>query len=31
LNLDAINKLAFPKHPWNMSFSFGRALQTSVL
>ena len=30
-NLNAINKLAFPKHPWNMSFSFGRALQTSVL
>lgn len=25
-NLNAINKLAFPKHPWNMSFSFGRAL-----
>jgi len=31
LNLNAINKLAFPKHPWNMSFSYGRALQTSVL
>jgi fructose-bisphosphate aldolase class I len=30
-NLNAINKLAFPKHPWNMSFSYGRALQTSVL
>lgn len=31
LNLNAINKLAPIKHPWNMSFSFGRALQSSVL
>jgi len=31
LNLNAINKLAEVKHPWNMSFSYGRALQTSVL
>lgn len=26
LNLNAINALAPIKHPWNMSFSFGRAL-----
>ena len=26
-NLNAINKLAEIKHPWNISFSFGRALQ----
>jgi fructose-bisphosphate aldolase class I len=25
-NLSAINKLAVVKHPWSMSFSFGRAL-----
>lgn len=31
LNLNAINKLAEIKHPWNMTFSFGRALQSSVL
>jgi fructose-bisphosphate aldolase class I len=30
-NLNAINKLAEIKHPWTMTFSFGRALQTSVL
>ena len=30
-NLNAINKLAVVKHPWNMTFSFGRALQSSVL
>jgi fructose-bisphosphate aldolase class I len=30
-NLDAINKLADVKHPWSMTFSFGRALQSSVL
>jgi len=30
-NLNAINQLAQVKHPWNMSFSFGRALQSSVL
>lgn len=30
-NLNAINKLAEVKHPWNMTFSFGRALQSSVL
>lgn len=30
-NLNAINKLAVVKHPWAMSFSFGRALQSSVL
>lgn len=30
-NLNAINQLAVVKHPWNMSFSFGRALQSSVL
>jgi fructose-bisphosphate aldolase class I len=29
--LDAINKLAEVKHPWNMTYSFGRALQSSVL
>lgn len=31
MNLNAINKLAAPRHPWNMSFSFGRALQSTVL
>jgi fructose-bisphosphate aldolase class I len=31
LNLNAINALAEVKHPWNMSFSFGRALQSTVL
>lgn len=31
LNLNAINKLAPIKHPWNMSFSYGRALQSTVL
>lgn len=31
LNLNAINKLAEVKHPWNMTYSFGRALQSSVL
>ena len=31
LNLNAINQLAPIKHPWNMSFSYGRALQTTVL
>jgi len=31
LNLNAINKLADVKHPWTMTFSFGRALQSSVL
>jgi len=31
MNLDAINKLAEGKHPWNMTYSFGRALQSSVL
>jgi fructose-bisphosphate aldolase class I len=31
LNLNAINQLAEIKHPWNMSFSFGRALQSTVL
>jgi fructose-bisphosphate aldolase class I len=31
LNLNAINMLAPIKHPWNMSFSFGRALQSTVL
>lgn len=31
LNLNAINVLAPIKHPWNMSFSYGRALQTTVL
>lgn len=30
-NLNAINKLAVVKHPWSMSYSFGRALQSSVL
>lgn len=30
-NLSAINKLAEIKHPWNMTYSFGRALQSSVL
>jgi len=30
-NLNAINKLADVKHPWSMTFSFGRALQSSVL
>lgn len=30
-NLDAINKLAEVKHPWSMTYSFGRALQSSVL
>lgn len=30
-NLNAINQLANVKHPWNMTFSFGRALQSSVL
>merc|ERR1712084_173969 len=30
-NLNAINKLAEVKHPWNMTYSFGRALQSSVL
>lgn len=30
-NLSAINKLAEVKHPWNMTYSFGRALQSSVL
>ena len=30
-NLNAINELAPIKHPWNMSFSFGRALQSTVL
>lgn len=29
--MDAINKLAEIKHPWSMTFSFGRALQSSVL
>nr|ACF24533.1 plastid targeted class I fructose-1,6-bisphosphate aldolase [Gymnochlora stellata] len=29
-NLDAMNKL-FPDAPWKLSFSFGRALQASVL
>ena len=31
MNLNAINKM--PKHtaPWNLSFSYGRALQTTVL
>lgn len=35
LNLDMINKLAnqdpLRRHPWTMSFSFGRSLQASVL
>lgn len=31
LNLNAINKLAEVKHPWNMTYSFGRALQSSVM
>ena len=31
LNLNAINKLAEVQHPWNMTYSFGRALQSSVL
>lgn len=30
-NLSAINQLAEIKHPWNMTYSFGRALQSSVL
>ena len=30
-NLNAINRLAEIKHPWNISFSYGRALQQSVL
>lgn len=30
-NLNAINQLADIKHPWSMTFSFGRALQSSVL
>lgn len=30
-NLSAMNKLADPKHPWPLTFSFGRALQSSVL
>ena len=30
-NLNAINQLAVVKHPWSMSFSYGRALQSSVL
>ena len=30
-NLNAINNLAEVKHPWNMSFSFGRALQQTSL
>lgn len=30
-NLNAINQLAEVKHPWSMTFSFGRALQSSVL
>lgn len=30
-NLSAINKLAEIKHPWAMTYSFGRALQSSVL
>lgn len=35
LNLDMINKVAkedpLRRHPWTMSFSFGRSLQASVL
>ena len=31
INLDAINRLAVVKHPWSMSFSYGRALQSSVM
>ena len=30
-NLSAINKIAVVKHPWNMSFSFGRALVNTVM
>ena len=30
-NLNAINNLAEVKHPWNMSYSFGRALQQTSL
>lgn len=30
LNLNAVNKAEGPK-PWKLSFSFGRALQASVL
>lgn len=30
-NLNAINKLADIKHPWSMTYSFGRALQSTVL
>lgn len=30
-NLNAINQLVDVKHPWSLTFSFGRALQTSVL
>lgn len=30
-NLNAINQLAEIKHPWSLTYSFGRALQSSVL
>lgn len=30
-NLNAINQEQIGRHPWNMTFSFGRALQSSVL
>jgi len=31
VNLDAINKYPFGKKPWALTFSYGRALQASVL
>jgi fructose-bisphosphate aldolase class I len=31
LNLSAMNAMRVVKHPWSMTFSFGRALQSSVL
>ena len=31
VNLDAINKFSGAKKPWKLSFSYGRALQASVL
>lgn len=30
-NLNAINKMVDVKHPWTLSYSFGRALQTETL
>ena len=31
LNLSAMNAMRVVKHPWSMTFSFGRALQSSVI